>query len=188
MAKRTKKLTALELARKEIESNRAATAKIKSILKAIVSECDLDEGRMAKRIHSATRSEYGVTNGLINLLAAVANWPAEAGDGANVATNSLILEEKLGLDLALLSDIRNYRGHHTFVTDELEIIAGQEPVYDQYSLYCNVLLADLGVESSRPTISETKWQAAEKSAKDRASIELETMRAEIERHKALIGA
>lgn len=168
----------LEAKRNEIRANREAGKVLKKLLKDITAGLDLDEERMAKRIDSATRSEYGPINGLINLVAAVANWPVEQGDGSLVATNRQVLEDKFNLDLVMLDDIRMYRGFHSFVTDDIEIINGVEPDYENYADYCEIFLEDLGVKSTRPTINEAKWQAAEiraskKSKDDKAQLEME---------------
>lgn len=170
-----------------IEANRNAVKALKDLIGRIVADFSLDEDRMAKRIDSASRSEYGAINGLVNLVASIANWPVEQGDGSMVSTNRQLLEIKFDLDLMLLDDIRTYRGFHSFVTDELVIIAGVEPQYENYTDYCEIFLEDLGVTSNRPTIDADKWNRAEVKAKERAEIDLDTMRAELELHKAFLA-
>jgi hypothetical protein len=170
-----------------IEANRNAARALKGLVSTITVEFSLDEDRMAKRIDSAGRSEYGTINGLVNLVAAIANWPVEQGDGSMVSTNRQLLETKFNLDLMLLEDIRTYRGFHTFATDDLEILPGVEPRYDDYTDYCEIFLEELGVVSSRPTIDSNKWTRAEVKAKERAHIDIEIMKSELELHKQFLA-
>lgn len=174
----------LQAKREQIQANREASKVLKKLIKDITNSLSLDEDRMAKRIDSATRSEYGAINGLVNLVASVANWPVENGDGSLVSTNRLVLEEKFNLDLVMLDDIRAFRGYHSFVTDELEIINGIEPQYEDYTDYCEIFLEELGVKSNRPTICEAKWAAAEKRAKQKALDDQAQMQEELAVHQA----
>lgn len=169
-----------------VAANRAAVSKLKSTINSIVNELALDEERMDKRVDSATRSEYGTINGLINLVASIANWPAEPGDGSQVSTNRRVLEDKFELDLMLLEDIRNYRGYHSFVTDDLEIIDGTEPDYENYTDYCEIFLETLGVSSNRPSIDAAKWNRAEDKAKAKALEDLASMKEELEKFNQFV--
>lgn len=173
----------LDAKKANIQSNREASKVLKKLLKDITNTLDLDEERMAKRIDSATRSEYGAINGLVNLVASVANWPVENGDGALVSTNRLILEDKFNLDLVMLDDIRAYRGFHSFVTDDIEIINGQEPQYEDYTDYCEIFLEELGVKSTRPTICPDRWKTAETRAIAKAKTDQAQMLEELAFHK-----
>lgn len=173
----------LDAKKANIQSNREASKVLKKLLKDITNTLDLDEERMAKRIDSATRSEYGAINGLVNLVASVANWPVENGDGALVSTNRLILEDKFNLDLVMLDDIRAYRGFHSFVTDDIEIINGQEPQYEDYTDYCEIFLEELGVKSTRPTICPDRWNTAETRAIAKAKTDQAQMLEELAFHK-----
>lgn len=173
----------LQAKRDEIKANREAGKVLKKLIRDITAGLDLDEERMAKRIDSATRSEYGPINGLINLVAAIANWPVEQGDGSLVSTNRQVLEDKFNLDLVMLDDIRVFRGFHSFVTDDIEIINGVEPDYENYTDYCEIFLEDLGVKSTRPTINEPKWQAAEIRALKKAKEDKEQLEMEVEIHR-----
>lgn len=177
----------LEQMRTDIKSNREAVAKLKKLIYDITDELSLDEDKMTKRVDSAVKSEYGAINGLINLLSAIANWPADQGNGSDVSENRKILEEKFQLDLLHLEDIRTFRGYHSFVTDELEIVDGVEPMYAEYTGYCQIFLEELGLESTKPTIDEAKWDKAEIKAIDRAKDDLVTRKAEIETHRKLIA-
>lgn len=180
---KTVKPDRLAVARETIEANREALRRLKRLVHDITVELNLDEERMAKRVDSATRSEYGAINGMINLVAAIAAWPAEPGDGAMVASNKLVLENKFGLDLLMLDDIRTYRGYHSFVTDNLEIISGIEPNYENYSDYCQIFLADLGVDVHRPTITKEQWQRQEAVAVERAQKDLVTRQEALVKHR-----
>lgn len=177
----------LDAKKANIQSNREASKVLKKLLKDITNTLDLDEERMAKRIDSATRSEYGAINGLVNLVASVANWPVENGDGAFVSTNRLILEDKFNLDLVMLDDIRAYRGFHSFVTDDIEIINGQEPQYEDYTDYCEIFLEELGVKSTRPTICPDRWKTAETRAVVKAKTNQTQMLEELAFHKEYLA-
>ena len=177
----------LDAKKANIQSNREASKVLKKLLKDITNTLDLDEERMAKRIDSATRSEYGAINGLVNLVASVANWPVENGDGALVSTNRLILEDKFNLDLVMLDDIRAYRGFHSFVTDDIEIINGQEPQYEDYTDYCEIFLEELGVRSTRPTICPDRWKTAETRAIAKAKTDQTQMLEELAFHKEYLA-
>lgn len=177
----------LDAKKANIQSNREASKVLKKLLKDITNTLDLDEERMAKRIDSATRSEYGAINGLVNLVASVANWPVENGDGALVSTNRLILEDRFNLDLVMLDDIRAYRGFHSFVTDDIEIINGQEPQYEDYTDYCEIFLEELGVKSTRPTICPDRWKTAETRAIAKARTDQTQMLEELAFHKEYLA-
>lgn len=177
----------LDAKKANIQSNREASKVLKKLLKDITNTLDLDEERMAKRIDAATRSEYGAINGLVNLVASVANWPVENGDGALVSTNRLILEDKFNLDLVMLDDIRAYRGFHSFVTDDIEIINGQEPQYEDYTDYCEIFLEELGVRSTRPTICPDRWKTAETRAIAKAKTDQTQMLEELAFHKEYLA-
>lgn len=177
----------LDAKKANIQSNREASKVLKKLLKDITNTLDLDEERMTKRIDAATRSEYGAINGLVNLVASVANWPVENGDGALVSTNRLILEDKFNLDLIMLDDIRAYRGFHSFVTDDIEIINGQEPQYEDYTDYCEIFLEELGVKSTRPTICPDRWKTAETRAIAKAKTDQTQMLEELAFHKEYLA-
>ena len=194
MARKPKSITTtpvvssrLDAKKANIQSNREASKVLKKLLKDITNTLDLDEERMAKRIDAATRSEYGAINGLVNLVASVANWPVENGDGALVSTNRLILEDKFNLDLVMLDDIRTYRGFHSFVTDDIEIINGQEPQYEDYTDYCEIFLEELGVKSTRPTICPDRWKTAETRAIAKAKTDQAQMQEELAFHKEYLA-
>ena len=175
-----------KLARKKaiIQADRAAKKALTGLIKNIVTDLSLDEDRMAKRVDSAIKSEYGAINGLVNLVAAISNWPVENGDGSLVSTNRMILEDKFNLDLVMLDDIRRFRGFHSFVTDDIEIIAGTEPDYENYTDYCQIFLEELGVKSNRPTINPDAWARAEAKATIKATADQAQMERELAVHKA----
>ena len=176
--------------RQMIAVDRKALTVLKGTIDKIVKTLDLDDERIIKRVDNALRSEYGAVNGVINLLASIANWPVEPNDGAQVATNRQILANKLNLDLMLLEEIRASRGYHTFVSDDMKIINGQAPDYETYSQLCQIFIEELlGEElAEKPAISQTKWEQLEQVAKDKAALDLEQRMAELEMHKAFIEA
>lgn len=176
----------LEAKKAIIEADRETVIRLTSTIMQITELCNLDEEKMYRRILTAKKSEYGRINGLINLLAAVTNWPADAGDGASVAMNQQLIA-KQGTDLDILEDIRSFRGYHTFVADDLSVINGVEPDYENYSDYCAVFLDSYGLTNSRVAIDPTKWRLAEIRAKDKALKDLESMKQAIADHKALMG-
>jgi len=174
--------------RELIKANRKAKDELIKLIKSIVKDFNLDEDSMNKRINFALSSEYGPINGLINLVVAVAKWPAEPGDGSMVATNRQLLESKHNLDLLLLDDIDQFRGNHTFVSkQELEIIHGKEPDYENYTDYCAIFLEDLGVQSYKATIEEAVWNYKEQIAINKADIELIDKREELERYQSIMN-
>ena len=155
---------------------------------ALSDLCGLDEERTAKRLQSAIRSEYGRINGLINLLAAMAKWPAEQNDGASVAINQSLIEKEMGLDLMLLEDITKFRGYHSFHTEELEVITGIEPEYSNYTNYCTILLQDFGFESAvSAVIKPENWGKQEAKALKKAKEAIDDLKDALEEHKALMG-
>ena len=172
-----------KLARKKaiIQADRAAKKALTGLIKNITNDLSLDEDRMAKRVDSAIKSEYGAINGLVNLVASIANWPVENGDGSLVSTNRMILEDKFNLDLVMLDDIRRFRGFHSFVTDDIEIIDGAQPDFENYTDYCQIFLEELGVKSNRPTINQQAWERAEA----KAAIKATTTKAQMERDLAI---
>jgi len=150
--------------RERLAAEKATRTTLNKLLSSITEELALDEARMAKRIDSALESEYGPINGLVNLVVAVAKWPVDYGDGANVGVNRRTLENKFGLDLVMLSELAQLRGYHSFVTDDLDIIEGKEPKYEDYGDYCQIFLEDLGVVAQRLQITPVAWQGKEARA------------------------
>ena len=172
-----------------IKANRTQEKQIITALKKnvndIVALCGLDADKVARRMQVALKSEYGRVNGLINLLAAICKWPAEAGDGASVSANQMLIEEKLSIDLLLLEDISTFKGFHTFHTDELEVIAGIAPQYDDYRDYSTIFLEDLGFDRAAATICETKWENTEKAAKRTTTKSVAELQTAVAEHKKL---
>lgn len=175
-----------ETKRANIQAERATLSKLKALIYQIADLCGLDEDKMSRRIEAALQSEYGRTNGMINLLASVAHWPAEAGDGSAVAENRRLIEEKLGLDLLMLADIRGFRGYHTFHTDELETIAGVEPNYEDYEDYVAIFLEDLKLTPQRVGIDRAVWQRQEIRAKEQTAKTITELAEAVEKHKAFL--
>ena len=175
-------------AKRELIANERKTIKtLQNLIFDIVDELGLDEEKMTKRIQAALGSEYGRVNGLVNLLAAVCNWPADQGDGASVMANRKQIEDKFPqLDMLLLADIRNYRGFHTFHNDELEIISGQEPNYEDYEDFVAILLEDQGLTPQRVSIDADQWTRMELRAKETTTKSITMMREAVEAHKALL--
>lgn len=174
--------------REVLNQEKATINALKKTVFAIVDLVGMDEEKVQKRVDAALRSEYGRINGMVNLLAAITNWPADQGDGSAIGENRRTIEEKLGLDLMLLEDIRTYRGFHTFATDELEVIDGMEPNYEDYSDYVTILLEDMNLTPGRVSINPTTWARTEARTKQKVSTDIELMKAAVERHKALIEA
>lgn len=197
--------------RETIAANRATLKSLTGLINAIVKELALDDERMAKRMDAALRSEYGPINGMVNLVVSISNWPAEPGDGSMISVNRQILTEKFGLDLLLLDDIKTFKGYHTFVSSELEVIEGVAPQYEDYADYCQIFLEELAeialasklnkpvarltkadkkviVIASKPTIDENRWVKLEAIAQTKAKLDLEDMVLEVERHKAFLDA
>lgn len=178
------------IAKRKLEkaNNREALKALRGLIMEITEKLSLDEEKMEKRLDSAFNSEYGQINGTINLLCAIANWPADVGDGASVASNKKIIEEEFKLDLMLLADIRESRGFHTFVTDDMQIMHGVEPKYQDYADDCEIFLQEqFDITAHKPTIDKTTWERAETRAKTNATEELERMKEQVERHKEFVA-
>ncbi len=178
----------LDKIRASRKEEKAVIEVIKDKITEIVAICGLDEDKSARRIQVALKSEYGRVNGMINLLAAICKWPAEAGDGAAVSLNQSVIESELKLDLLLLEDISSFKGFHTFHTDELDVIDGTEPDYQNYQDYCTLLLEELGFERTSASIEATTWKAKEKRAKVKTKEDVKQLVREIEAHKHLLEA
>jgi hypothetical protein len=180
-------MSRIEAKRAILQEERKTITALEGKINTIVDELGLDEEKMQRRIEVALRSEYGRVNGMVNLLAAICNWPADSGDGASVGENRKVIKEKLKIDLMLLEDIRTYRGFHSFHTDELEIIDGVEPQYEDYEDYVAILLQDMGLTPyTKATINPEQWEKAEERAKEKAKLDVESMRIAVERHKAML--
>lgn len=161
---------------------------LKTLVNGITDIVGLDEERIGKRIDSAMQSEYGRVNGMVNLVSALAHWPAEAGDGSAVSENRKLLESKLNLDLLTLADIRTFRGFHTFHTEDLETIDGQAPSYEDYEDYVAMFLEDLDLTPQRITIDSATWERQEAKAKRQTVEKIEALRLAVEKHKEFIAS
>ena len=173
--------------RATIELEKQAITELKKLINKIADEVGLDPDKVGRRVQTALKSEYGRVNGLVNLVSAISYWPAEAGDGASVNEARELIANKLQVDTMILEDIRNYRGYHTFASDELKIISGSEPDYENYADYCQIFLEDLGIKGfSKPTICKSKWTKLEVKAQEEAQLELDTLKAEVDAYKARV--
>jgi len=173
--------------RETLANERTTINALKKTVNNITDLLGLDEEKMNRRIDAALKSEYGRVNGMVNLLSAIANWPAEQGDGTAVPENRRLLEESLKLDLMLLEDIRTYRGFHTFATDELEIIDGVEPQYEDYEDYVAILLEDMGLSpQQRVKLNPRIWAKVELRTKEKAKLDIEQMKIAVEKHKLMM--
>ena len=191
MAKATSsKNPRLEAKRKQIKAENATMETLSAILYQICDICGLDDDKMSRRIHTAQKSDYGRIDGMVNLLASVAHWPAEPGDGSAVAENQRMIKEQLNLDLLLLDDIRRYRGYTSFASDDLTLITGVEPNYEEYEDSVTILLEDMNLTPQRNSfsINPDMWHRLELKAQTRAKDEIEQLRVEIERTKAFMEA
>lgn len=169
---------------KRIKDNRNTVATLQKLVTDIAKDCDLDIERTARRIAAAKQHEYGPINGMINLVCAIAKWPAEPGDGANVPVNQLMLEEKYKLDLIMLEDLSSFKGYHTFCTNELEILEGVPPMEEEYVGYCQVFLNELGCKATIDPINMVAWERKETSARAKAQIDLEEKSRLVEQTKS----
>ena len=162
---------------------RAAEKALKAQIQTIVTTCDLDPETMAARINAAMDNKHGRTVGLVNLLAATAHWPADKGEAKSVPTNKLLISDKV--DTLVLSMLREARGYHTFIAEDLTIMAGVEPNYERYSELATILLEDLNLESiPQVTIDRETWLREETKAIDKATKDQAEMLEAIEKYKA----
>ena len=172
--------------REQLTALRAAEKALKAQINTIVTTCDLDPEPMAARIASAMENKHGRVIGLINLLTAVAYWPADKNEAKSAPANKLAITDKV--DTLVLSMIKDVRGFHSFVTPELEIITGEEPDYDKYSELATILLEDLLPDQAIPTIAIDKaiWLAEESKAATKALQSQQDMLEAIEKYKAYL--
>ena len=182
--------TSYEIERENVRLNKIADTTLTNLVDTITQKLGLDQEAMDKRIYSAksSKNEYGSINAMINLIVKIAEWPVDQGDASMLATNRRILEKDLGLNLMLLEDIKRYRGFHSFVSSDVQIIDGVEPDYEKYGIYCRIFLEDLGAETTRPTISEAVWRATEMKAAKEAKEELLRLQTAVANHNATMEA
>lgn len=131
----------------ERKLERVQTKVLKDNIQKIVDLCKLDDQRMSFRIRSAESSEYGRVSGLTNLLAAIVCWPAEQGDGASVMQNQRVIESELKIDIYLMEDIKQAKGYHTWMNDELEVIDGKAPNTERYQMLVEILIEEIGINA-----------------------------------------
>jgi hypothetical protein len=181
---RANRIKALRASRK---TEKDAINKLTNKVLEMSAMCDLDEERTARRISSATKSEYGRIHGLVNLIGSISKWPCEPGNESQISENQLKLQQS-GLDLMLLEDIAEIRGHHTFCdSDSLELIEAKEPDYELYSDLSELLLEELRIKAVAPRITDELWQRNEAKAKSRAIAELEELKIAVEAHKVAMA-
>ena len=169
--------------RDQLAGLRQAEKALKAQINAIVTTCDLDPETMAARINAAIDNKHGRVIGLINLLSATAHWPADKGEAKSVPTNKLMIADKV--DTLVLSMLREARGYHTFIAEDLTIMAGIEPNYEQYSELSQILLEDLGLDNvPKLTIDRETWLREETKAIDKATKDQAEMLEAIEKYKA----
>ena len=169
--------------RDQLMGLRAAEKALKSQINVIVETCDLDPETMAARINAAMDNKHGRTVGLLNLLAATAHWPADKGEAKSVPTNKLLISDKV--DTLVLSMLREARGFHTFIAEDLTIMAGIEPNYEKYSELSQILLEDLGLDYiPQIIIDKETWLREETKAIDKATKDQAEMLEAIEKYKA----
>ena len=169
--------------RDQLMGLRAAERALKAQIQTIVTTCDLDPETMAARINAAMDNKHGRVIGLINLLAATAHWPVDKGEAKSVPTNKLLISDKV--DTLVLSMIREARGFHTFIAEDLTIMDGIEPDYEKYSELAQILLEDLDIENvPQLTIDREIWLREETKAKDKATKDQAEMLEAIEKYKA----
>lgn len=179
--------TRLKARKASRRTEKLALVKLQALVLDVATACNLDEERTARRITSALSSEYGRVNGMINLLAAVAKWPAEHGDESMVSTNQLMLSKDMGLDLMLFEDISKAKGFHTFHTDALETIVGMEPQYEEYEDNCTIMLEELNLKAVSARIEPTVWARNEAKAIEKTENDVIKLRQAVADHKALMA-
>lgn len=176
-------ISRVDIKRMSIADERETIAALKKKIYTITDLVGMDEEKINRRITAALRSEYGRVNGMVNLLAAIIKWPAEQGEGTLVNENKALIEKSITIDAMLLEDITTFRGYHSFVTDDLSIVTGVQPNYEDYTDYVHILLTDMGLVPGRVVIEPTSWEQQEEKAIKSAHFELERLQLEVELHK-----
>lgn len=159
----------------------------------IVKVCNLDPEKMEASIGSTDSSEYGHLFSLVNLLVSKAIFPADKGDYASINENKA--EVRKIVDMNLLLEIKETRGHGAFCTAEGQYIAPVAPDFVQYPKKVGVLLINLaneaGVELDENTeinfrLDESKWNQIQNSKIKAAKEEEALIKSAIEANKQLM--
>ena len=191
----------------ERKLEKVQTGVLKTNIEKIVDLVGLDSERMSFRIRSAEGSEYGRVSGLTNLLAAIVCWPAEQGDGASVTANQRKIENELKTDIYLMEDIKDAKGYHTWLNDELELIKGKAPNTQRYQMLVEILVEETGINDAitsafnedeiaqleefgidklqvRHKLNDTDWNAREDRAITAANNELVSLKEASDEYEA----
>ncbi|MCF6331042.1 MAG: hypothetical protein L3I99_05785 [Sulfurimonas sp.] len=150
-------------------------------IKSMASTVNLDDEKLQNRIKYALRSEFGRVMGLTNLISSIACFPCEDGDHSELSRNQNALIETLDIDLCLMEDIKEARGYHSWLrndikSDEIAIVKPIKPDFDAYTMLVeefleSILLQDqienkLNMEINSMVLinksNPTKWVAREK--------------------------
>jgi hypothetical protein len=157
----------------EIRANRekemVAIKTLRSIISKATKKLALDKDRMDRRVKVALRNEQGRVFGLVSLMASIAAFPVNEGEGSLCSDNQALLE-KIGWDMFLLEDIKDTRGNHSFLdSDEMVIIDCKEP-QEECDALVNVMLEDLNLEA-RVSVDLDVWTRKEAIALRKAQAE-----------------
>ena len=194
---RQDKLNSLKITRltseKAIDRTLRAEAinKMITLLQGVADAIGYDEEALERKIAVTRRSEYGRIPALINILSGIYSWPITAhGNPAEVPglqedILDYLASNSLDIDADLLLDIKEYKGYHSFVSDEAVIVDAVEPDIEEYD-FAIVTIADIvGLPVVDNKLTLAKWNSIEAKAKAKAEAELADMQEALERHKAL---
>jgi len=169
-----------------------AISKMTSLLSEVADTIGFDEEALERKISVTRRSEYGRIPALINILANLYAWPITGhGNPAEVPglqedMLDFFASKGLAIDADLLLDIKEYKGYHSFVSDEAVIVEGIEPDVEEYE-FAVITVADVvGLPVVDNKLTLAKWKRAEAAAIEKAKAELADMKASLERHKSLL--
>jgi len=186
-----KKSTTTIITNKTISNEKDYMLRLKTItdLKAVVyhmaSLAEMDTDKISRRIKAAISSEYGKVPGLINLIVAIAHWPSDSSSPNDLTEAQDLITAYLGVDLDLLTDIKQAKGFHSFLTDDHERKECQEPEYETYTMLLGILAKAMKKQPLLIDIklNESDWNKAEDKAETRVDKEVVAIEEELKRYQ-----
>lgn len=165
-----------------------STAILKNLITEVAELANLDDERVQRRIDAAKRSPYGRIPGLFNLLTSIVLWPVDGRDVSGVMEVKQEIIEKYKFEEELFLDLKAAKGFHTFLSDDHEIIKGQEPDFDEYKMLCLLLAQQLNIPVVDFSLDIDKWKANEDEATKDAQVDFEDAQIELQRYKEMTAA
>ncbi len=156
---------------------------LKECINKAVTIADMETDKVSRRVKAAMKSEYGKVPGLINLLAAIINWPTDSKTPDNLSTVQDKICSELGIEQVMIDDIREAKGFHTFLTDDHDLMDGIVPDFDEYSMLCELIASKLELSVVDIKLDEATWNKLELKAAENAKITLMEIEVELAEYK-----